>query len=277
MNENTAPVEGAEATTEESAETGGTTAEEVSQVLGLPTQEPEALAEEETETEAEPTEETATEEAAPELETTAEETEQVEEQAQVETPDFNLEVEDANGDKIIIEPGANLEEVLATFEPKNNGQIFQIIKDVMQKESEQKAWEAQEQTKAQEAEYQQRLTETQQRLDNEVIKLQGEKRLPLDGKIEERKEQVFAFMVKENEARAKDGRPFIQSFEDALDKLELRESREAAAQAAKDAKETARKNGGLVGGSSAPASSGAPAYKGGARTANEALQAMNLL
>lgn len=275
MNENTAPVEGAEATTEESAETGGTTAEEVSQVLGLPTQEPEAAAEEEAE--AETAEETATEEAAPEVETTAEETEQVEEQAQVEAPDFNLEVEDANGDTIVIEPGANLEEVLATFKPKNNGQIFQIIKDVMQKESEQKAWEEQEQTKAQEAEYQQRLTETRQRLDNEVIKLQGEKRLPLDGKIEERKEQVFAFMVKENEARAKDGRPFIQSFEDALDKLELRESREAAAQAAKEAKETARKNGGLVGGSSAPASSGAPAYKGGARTANEALQSMNLL
>jgi hypothetical protein len=67
------------------------------------------------------------------------------------------------------------------------------------------------------------------------------------------------------------------SFEDGLDKLELREHREKQVEATKEAKQATRKKGGMVGGSSAPATSGGPVYKGGARNANQALSSMGIL
>lgn len=195
-----------------------------------------------------------------------------------ETPTFTIEVEDANGTKFTIGPDDSLDEVLAEFEPKNNGQIFKIIEDHMQARADKKAFDAERANAQAEAAHAEQIATIHAGWDKEIQKLQGEKRLPLDAKIDERKNEIFKFMADENEKRQADGRPLLQSFEDALDKLENQESKDAAEQAKKDAKEEARRRGGLVGGSSAPATSGAPAYKAGqARSASEAIYSLGLL
>lgn len=196
-----------------------------------------------------------------------------------DTKQFELVVEDVNGEKITLKPGDDLEQALKDFEPKSNGQIFKIIDDFQQLRAEQKTFNDEQTTKAAEAEQAQELATIQSGWDKEIASLQGNKRVPVtvDGSANERVTQVFDFMGKENDARVADGRPLLRSFEDALDKLELRETKEAAAQAEKDAKELARAKGGVVGGSSAPATSGAPVYKGGARNANEALKSLGVI
>jgi hypothetical protein len=85
-------------------------------------------------------------------------------------------------------------------------------------------------------------------------------------------------MADENEKRMKEGKATLNSFEDALDKLENKEARDKAVEAAKADKGEARRKGALVGGSSAPASSGPPVYKAGSATnANDALRKAGLL
>lgn len=216
----------------------------------------------------------------PDTPAAAEEAAKPEPSAEVaETPTFAIEVEDANGAKFTIEPGANLEEALKDFEPKNNGQIFQVIADYMQAKQDKTAYDTEQASKTTEAERASQVAAVSDGWDKEIAALQGAKRLPVgaDGKSDERVSQVFTFMAQENEKRTQDGRPLLQSFEDALDKIELKETREAAADKAKADKEEARKNGGMVGGSSAPASSGAATYRPGARNANEALKSMGIL
>jgi hypothetical protein len=85
-------------------------------------------------------------------------------------------------------------------------------------------------------------------------------------------------MAEENDKRIKASRPTLDSFEDALDKLEAKEAREANAEAKVEAKNTARKNGALVGGSSAPAGNGPKVYRAGsARSMSEAIREQGLL
>lgn len=196
-----------------------------------------------------------------------------------EAPSFAVEVEDAQGNKITIEPGANIEEVLKDFEPKSNGQIFQIIKDVMAAEQSQKEYQAEQEQQARDEQAKTAIAEVQAGWDKEITALQGSKRLPVDaaGKSEERVTEVFKFMADVNAEREKNGQPPVSSFEDALDKLELKERKDAEAKKAKEEKDLARKRGGIVGGSSAPASSGGPTYAGGARNANAALRQMGFI
>jgi hypothetical protein len=201
-----------------------------------------------------------------------------------EAPSFALEVEDANGEKITINPGDNLEEVLKDFEPKTNGQIFQIIKDVMKMESDKEAYDADQKTAAQEAAHAETLANIHAGWDKEISTLQADKRMPVSAdpnnpskEFTERRDAVFKFMAEENDKRREDGRPLLQSFEDALDKLENREAKESKIEAAKKEKELARERGGMIGGSSAPAGSSSPVYRpGSARNANEALSVMGI-
>jgi len=273
-------------------EDGGvtTTPEEVAELLHLdkPAKAPEKTEENEEESENE-TEEQKTareaQEASDKVESDKVEADRISKEAedkkpteQTDTPKFDLEVEDANGVKFNLKPGDDLETVLKDFEPKSNGQIFAILEKLNDLKSEKAKYDAEQSTKAQEAEHSERLVKIQSGWDSEIKSLQGQKRLELDtnGKSE-RVDKVFDFMREENDKRIKDGRPLIQSFEDALDKMELRETKEEASKKAKEEKELARKKGSLVGGSSSPASSGAPVYKGGARNANEAARMLGLL
>lgn len=276
--EQTNPVEN----TEETEQLETTTPEEVAELLNLPVPEQQEESEEETEEESEDTEEsTESDEETAEAEEEATDEEESEEQEQEEegdTPTFELEVEDANGEKFVLKPGDDLEKVLKDFEPKSNGQIFAVLKQLSDLESQKQEYEAEQANKAEEADKQERISSIQKGWDDEIKALRGEKRIEVgaDGKSE-RVDKVFEFMNKENDKRLQDGRPLIQSFEDALDKLELSELKDAEAKKAKEAKETARKNGGKVGGASAPATSGVPVYKGGARNATDALRGMGVL
>lgn len=192
---------------------------------------------------------------------------------------FTLEVEDANGTKFTLQPGDDLEKALADFEPKNNGQIFKVLQDLQKLETAKAEYDKEQETQAAESEKQQRIESIRGNWDKEIESLQGDKRLPVeaDGKTSERVKEVFNFMSKENEKRVAAGRPLLESFEDALDKLELKESKDEADKKDKEERELAKRKGAMVGGSSAPASSGAPTYKGGARNANEALRSLGLL
>lgn len=264
------------------SEEGSVTADEVAQVLNIKAPAAQEISAEK------PTEETPAEPEKPE--TPAEPVEQPKPEApkaEPATPDtpaevtsFALEIEDAEGNKITINPGDNLDEVLADFVPKNNGQIFQIVKDVMKMEQAKEAYDADQAKVAEKAEYDKRVADIQAGFDLEVERLQGEKRLPTvaDGKENERLSAVYKFMTEENGKRIAAGQPPIQTIEDALDKLELREKREAEAEAARKAKEDARARGGLVGGSSAPAASTQSSHVPlSATNANQALKNAGLL
>lgn len=272
-----APAEGAESTTPE----------EVSQVLGL--EKPETVTAEELENEEEPeqpeapetpeTPETKVEGAPAPVESTPETPAAPE---APETPSFTLEVEDANGEKYAI---ASLDDLPEDFEPKNNRQIMEILDGIRNVNEEKSAWEKQQADSEVEAARQESIAKIQSSWDEEIKQLQSDKRLPVsadannpDAKFVERRDEVFKFMAEENQKRNESGRPLLQSFEDALDKLENREAKEAAVEQAKKDKELARKRGGMVGGSSAPATSGAPVYRTGqARNASEAIHSMGLL
>lgn len=296
MNEDGTPIE--VSTDNIAAADGGvtTTPEEIAQLLNLPAPQKEVEAEEEAEEEeaVEKTpEELAAEKQAEDDKLAAEEderTKQAEAQAKTEkqpekqttqddAPVFELEVEDANGEKYTLKPDDRLEDVLKDFEPKNNGQIFQIIDDLQKLRSEKTAFDEKTAQESEEAAHKAQIDEIQGGWNKEIEALQGQKRLEVtgDGKQSERVNEVFKFMGEENAKRMEDGRPLLSSFEDALDKLELRETREAEKQKAKEEKELQRKKGGMVGGSSAPVTNAGPVYKGGARNANEAIRSLGLL
>jgi hypothetical protein len=279
--------DGTTTTPEAPADAGeSTTPEEVSQVLGLNAPETVTADEVETETEEETPEnpeapETTTpetEEEAPEVETTATTTET----STPEVPTFSMEIEDANGEKFTITELGDLPE---DFEPKNNRQIMEILDGLRDLKSQKESYETDKATKAAEAEKQQNIASIQASWEAEIKELQGSKRLTVatdpknqEDKANQRISAVFNFMAEENEKRQEAGRPMLQSFEDALDKLENREAKEAAVEKAKRDKELAKQRGGMVGGSSAPATNGSPAYRTGqARNASEAIRSLGLL
>lgn len=193
-----------------------------------------------------------------------------------EAPTFTMTVQDANGQSYNISAGDDLSEILEDFEPKNNGQILQIVKDLLTLEGKKESYDASQAEEAATAEREAAVSKILDGWDKEIDQLVADKRL--DSKEADRVGEVREFMSTENAKREADGRPLIGSFEDALDKLEAIEAREAAVQAKKDAKENARKNGALVGGASAPASGKPTAYRvGSARNMNEAIRQANLL
>ena len=281
--EDNAPIEDVEVSTENiSAEDGGitTTPEEVEALLGL---KPMGTVEATPDEDEEPDEpETPDVLETPEItppdvpDSTEAKPDAANEPADV--PAFELEVEDVNGEKFTLKPGDDLEEVLKDFEPKSNGQIFAVLEKLGELKSQKAAFEQEQATKAEETEKAEQITAIQSGWDKEIESLQGAKRLEVttDGK-NERVDAIFKYMNEENDKRIEDGRPLIRSFEDALDKLELIETKAAASEKAKEEKELTRKRGNMVGGSSAPATSGAPVYKGGARNANEAIRQMGIL
>lgn len=191
---------------------------------------------------------------------------------------YSFQVEDANGTTYKITADANLENVLEDFEPKNNGQIISILDQLRGVKELKAADEAQAADDSAKAERQARADELLKSWGDEATALQTDKRIPEGKDGQARIDQVYKFMSKENTARIKANRPTLNSFEDALDKLENQEARDKVVADAKADKTQARKNGALVGGSSAPATSSAtPVYKGGAKNANQALRSMGLL
>jgi hypothetical protein len=266
----------------EGAETGGTTPEEVAAVLkssgmNLPAEptaaaddaeegdDPDTVtasdaAEEDAAGEGKAAEEVANEEPvkpAPAPETKAPEA----------TSEFTLEVEDAEGVTHKIE---KIEDLPEDFEPKNNRQIMEVIKNLSDLESKKAAHEADEAKAAAEAETAKSVEAIQEGWQQEFK--------DLDVNEEGRREEIMKYMAQENDKRQADGKPLIRTVEHALLGLEKQEAKAAEEKAAKDAKDTARKNGGLVGGGSAPATPASSVYRAGsARNVNEAIRSAGLL
>jgi hypothetical protein len=199
-----------------------------------------------------------------------------------ETPDFSITVEDKNGVTFKINAGDNIDEVLADFEPKNTGQIMDMIRQLDKVESQKAEYDAEQTKAAEQAERDERIQGIQEGWKGEITELQAAGRIPkvAEGSKNERVDAVYAFMGEENARRVAAGKPQLASFEDALDKLERNEQIAADEQAKKDAKAAAKKNGALVGGSSAPASNGPAPYRVGPnrpRNATQALKAQGVL
>lgn len=195
-------------------------------------------------------------------------------------PDFSMTVTDEDGVTFKIAAGDDLDEALADANITKTSKIMSIMRQLDKLEAQKSDYEADQQKQADADKHTEAVANIQKGWDDEIKSLQAEKRIPTTAKgaDNERVAEVYKYMAEQNDARIKAGRPTIGSFEDALDKLENKEAREAKVEAAKTAKDEARKNGALVGGSSAPATSGTPVYKAGsARNSGQALKALGIL
>jgi hypothetical protein len=275
--------------TDQSSESNGesTTPEEVAQVLkssGMNIDTPTAVDEEEgtdpdTVVDEDPAPEAPAEDPEPEQAPPEVKPQPPTQPDQTDTADdkYSFEVTDANGVTFKIPVGAKMEDILAEFEPKNNGQVLDILNQLQKLEGQKTADDAQAQTEAETAARSERASELLKVWGDEAKDLQAQKRIATGEDGNKRVNEVYKFMADENDKRMNAGKPTLNSFEDALDKLEAKEGREAKVEQDKAEKEEARKNGALVGGSSAASTSSAPTYKGGAKNANQALRAMGLL
>lgn len=191
---------------------------------------------------------------------------------------YSFQIEDLNGVTFKISADAKMEDILAEFEPKNNGQILDILEQLRIVKDQKASDEAEAAKQTAETERTEQTNKFLADWGDEAKALQGVKRIPEGTDGDTRISEVYKFMADENTKRMEAGKPTLNSFEDALDKLENKEARDKVAADAKADKEKARANGGKVGGSSAPASSGPPIYRAGsARNANQALRSMSLL
>jgi hypothetical protein len=271
-------------------ESGGTTAEEVAQILNLP----QAPTEEEVEDDVPEPEDDgdldadgAGDEPAPDEPTTEQpapasttEDDKSAETATDEAPDFSFTVEDADGVTFKVGPDDDIDSVLKDFNPTGTGQLVSILGMVQEAKQKQSQYESDQAAQRADEERDERVAKINESIDNELSTLVSDGRIPAANNLREseRGQQIFDFMRAENEKRSEDGRPLLASVEDALDKLENKERRESDAQAKVDRKETARKNGSLVGGSSAAASGGSKPYVSGSATnATQALRQAGLL
>lgn len=187
-----------------------------------------------------------------------------------DAPDFSFEITDANDVTFKIGPEDNLEDILKEFEPKNNGQIINVLERLREIKDEKKAYDETQAEEASKAETAATVAEIQESWQTEF------KALAIAD--EDRREEVMKYMADENDQRQKDNRPLIRTVEHALLGLEKQEAKQEADDKAKAAKDKARENGSLVGGSSAPASTAAPVYQpNSARNSSEAIRAMGLL
>lgn len=197
-----------------------------------------------------------------------------------ETPDFSFTITDKDGVAWKVGPDDDIDTVLQDFTPTGTGQLITIMNQLNEARAAQADYTAEQEAKAAEQSQQQSAAVIQEQWNKEIASLVADKRIEASSDINnsERVKAVFSFMGEENAKRTEEGRPLLASFEDALDKLEVRERREAETAQAKQARETARKNGALVGGSSAPAGNGPKPYvAGSARNSTEALRQAGLL
>jgi hypothetical protein len=282
--EPTAPTPTEAQALEASGEAEGTTPEEVAQVLkssgmNLPTEpvaeadaeegdDPDAVVAEEVTPEV--PEEVANEEPI-EPETEPAPKPEPETAPETTTDDkYSFTVVDADGVTFKVNAGDTISDVLEDFKLKNDAQAIEILDKLRDVKDLQRADQADNAKAEADAANAKVIEDIQTGWNNEFK--------ALDINEEGRREEVMKFMSQENDKRETEGRPLIRTVEHALLGLEKQEAKAATEKAAKDAKETARKNGGLVGGSSAPATSAPATYRAGsARNANEAIKSMGLL
>lgn len=144
-----------------------------------------------------------------------------------------------------------LEDIPDDYEPKNWKEVLQLAEDRAYKRI--KGEDAQR-TKAEQDDTALRtaaLQEIQAGYDAEIDDLTKDGRLPAGDDGLKRQEQVWTFMNEENSRREKAGSQFfINSFEDALNLLEVREAKAEAAKKEAEEAELRKKRGAAIGGTS---------------------------
>lgn len=214
--------------------------------------------------------------AAPAAEQPKPETPKPETTAEVQT--LTLEIEDADGKKFTLKPGDNLDQVLAEFNPKSNGQIFQILNDFQKLEAKQETLNAEQQTKVQQEAEQRRAAEREQEVltgwNNEVAGLQelGDLKVPKaqPGTPEwdkdpaaQRIDAVYNYMAKQNTERAAENKPPITSYTQAFYMMQKAEAEAKAKDEAAQENAEAKAKAALIGGASSPASGTPEVYVAG--------------
>lgn len=199
-----------------------------------------------------------------EVEEAGDEEEVVEEKPKSEpaTPsdeELFIEVEDADG---VTHKISKIEDLPDDFAPKNNRQILEIIKATDKLDAQREKNTADAETKAQAD----ALAETQsaqfKSWDAEVAELAKSDRIKTTDT--ERINDVFGYMNEINQARIKAGNPnLVMSFEDALDKFEVKEAKDAEALASKNDNATAKAKAALIGKSSAAGGNAPRPYRAG--------------
>lgn len=170
-----------------------------------------------------------------------------------------IEVQDADG---VTHKISVIEDLPEDFSPKSNRQALEILSQLSKLETQREAAAASAATAAETA----ALKETQdaqfKSWDAEVAELAKTERL--DTTNTERINDVFGYMNEINAARAKAGNPnLITSFEDALDKFEVKEARDKSEADAKNGNDTAKAKSALIGKSSASAGGDTYVYRAG--------------
>lgn len=202
-----------------------------------------------------------------------EETEDTEEATQGVDPNaLALEVQDAEGKTYKI---TKVEDLPEDFVPKNNRQVIEIIRDLTRLESQTEKQELDRQNSEQAAQLQAAQDAQIKSWDSEIADLQKSGRLEkpklqpdvdgfLDDPAVKKTEAVFKLMAELNNKRSAAGNQNrITSFEDALDKYELQETRTAAAETEKSEGQTAKEKAAVIGRTSSPATSNEGVYVAG--------------
>lgn len=170
-----------------------------------------------------------------------------------------IEVVDAEG---VTHKISSIDDLPEDFTPKNNRQIMEIIKatDRLDQQRETNAAEAE---KAEQAQFIEETKQAQfQSWDNEITELAKSKRVDVSNP--DRINDVFGYMNEINNARREAGNPnLITSFEDALEKFEVKESKDADALAKKNGNDLAKIKSGMIGRSSASSGGSNYVYRAG--------------
>lgn len=173
--------------------------------------------------------------------------------------ELSIEIEDAEG---VTHKISQIEDLPEDFAPKNNRQIIEIVSQLakLDGQREQAAIAAEE--RAQQEAITQTRNEQFASWDAEIAELGKQKRVDIADS--ERLDSVFAYMNEVNSARIKAGNPnLVTSFEDALDKFEVKEAKDSAAAAKQSDNERAKAKASLIGRSSAAANSEPYVYRAG--------------
>ena len=173
--------------------------------------------------------------------------------------ELSIEVVDADG---VTHKISVIEDLPEDFSPKNNRQILEIVSQLSKLDAKRET-QAIETEKAQQEALIQETKEAQfKSWDAEIAELAKDKRITSTDT--ERVNAVFGYMNEINNARIKAGNPnLVTSFEDALDKFEVKEAKDNAEAAKKNETEKAKAKASLIGRSSASANGDNYVYRAG--------------
>lgn len=173
--------------------------------------------------------------------------------------DLFVEIEDANG---VTHKISRIEDLPDDFEPKNNRQALEILQATQNLDAERTRRESDAATAAEEKLVKNMQTAQFKSWDAEIAELAKTDRV--DIKDTDQLNDVFGYMNEINKMRQKAGNPnLITSFEDALDKYEVKQAADKAEEEKKNGNAAAKIKTAVIGKSSAAAGADHYVYRAG--------------